>query len=665
VDFGVILGILSVMDNILQTRGERGLIDWCKNHRLALLHYLAGEFPSKRVKDVKLTSNGFPSSLGTPELVRASPLTLRLVLTLLYSTRALNLGRKPDFSPITAPYTGEPVVLPDVRPFFRELGIRPIQNAGKHLNWSGKYHMTTKAGPNGHALWTALSDLILLKDHKILEDIYYLGGPRLEQSMKTALRLMEYVPDWLKPLPVTLRKLSWFPDKELKVRIVAQLDYYSQTALQPLHHFLFKILRRIPQDCTFDQGKFVEATRSWKWYESLDLSAATDRFPIRVIEHVLLGIFPKQVVQSWRNIMISIPFKSDHGEKEYSVGNPMGAYSSWNSFTLAHHFILWWACRDLGLCWKSAPYRLLGDDIVIGSKDLAKRYKEIMSSLGVDISAVKSHSSDKLFEFAKRLFLDGQEITPFPLSSLPETSKKFYLLANTLKEEMRKGWTWVCGIDQSVGLFYTDIMQRSSSYSKKTEERAFITLVMMDFIKGRITADDLISQIIGRVRDLKEHKDQEAVQSLKGMDLDLSMYDLLMDKDPFGDEKGTFSDFGSLGLAFHLETLNLLETAGMRDQIDTLLDCIPLTSVYNEVLRDLVKESTDEVPFGSLSELMSAFKAFMFPRSDKVFTERETYTISRISSLFGEQLVKSLLDRVATISFMGPTARASLGATVW
>lgn len=86
------------------------------------------------------------------------------------------------------------------------------------------------------------------------------------------------------------RKVSAIADKEGKSRVVACLDYWSQTALRPLHDYLFKILRRIPQDCTFDQGSFTEKLGSGKVGErfySFDLTAATDRFPISLIQEVL------------------------------------------------------------------------------------------------------------------------------------------------------------------------------------------------------------------------------------------------------------------------------------------------------------------------------------------------------------------------------------------
>jgi hypothetical protein len=62
---------------------------------------------------------------------------------------------------------------------------------------------------------------------------------------------------------------------------------------------------------------------------SVDLSAATDRFPISLIESVLKGVFPESYVSSWKDIMVGYPFDTPgmNGVR-YAVGNPMGAYSS-------------------------------------------------------------------------------------------------------------------------------------------------------------------------------------------------------------------------------------------------------------------------------------------------------------------------------------------------
>lgn len=82
---------------------------------------------------------------------------------------------------------------------------------------------------------------------------------------------------------------------------------------------------------------------------------------------------------------------------------------------------------------------MLGDDILIGCDLLAEKYLECLGRLGVQVSHLKTHSSDRLFEFAKRLVYKGKEITPFPISALPESSHRFYLMVELLKSEIRKG----------------------------------------------------------------------------------------------------------------------------------------------------------------------------------------------------------------------------------
>lgn len=44
-----------------------------------------------------------------------------------------------------------------------------------------------------------------------------------------------------------------------------------------------QVLNRIPQDCTNDQGKFINLVQDKDIYYSIDLSNATDRFPIELI----------------------------------------------------------------------------------------------------------------------------------------------------------------------------------------------------------------------------------------------------------------------------------------------------------------------------------------------------------------------------------------------
>lgn len=123
-----------------------------------------------------------------------------------------------------------------------------------------------------------------------------MGGRKFERNVCTLLDGLELklIPNFIPHKEGKLRKLVYFPDREDKVRIVAELDYFSQSVLRPLHLYLFNVLRKIPQDCTHSQGSGLNRLKLVvdKEIYSVDLSNATDRFPISLIKTVLSGKFP-------------------------------------------------------------------------------------------------------------------------------------------------------------------------------------------------------------------------------------------------------------------------------------------------------------------------------------------------------------------------------------
>jgi len=97
---------------------------------------------------------------------------------------------------------------------------------------------------------------------------------------------------------------------------------------------MFKLLKRIPQDCTFDQNKFKTLldNSNVNEFNSIDLEKATDRFPIKLISEVLRFNLGVQRIDEWEYLMVGEPFKISCGkithEVSYMTGNPMGALSS-------------------------------------------------------------------------------------------------------------------------------------------------------------------------------------------------------------------------------------------------------------------------------------------------------------------------------------------------
>jgi len=146
--------------------------------------------------------------------------------------------------------------------------------------------------------------------------------------------------------------------------------------------------------------------------------------------------------EAWARLLVERSYAVPKGDPvRYLAGQPMGAYSSWASMALTHHFIIHWAAKSVGI--KSfRNYAILGDDVVIADKAVAESYRGILFDLDMPISSAKSHiCEDVSFEFAKRWFIKGQEVTPFSIGGLGSVWNRYYLLHNFLTNQASHGWS--------------------------------------------------------------------------------------------------------------------------------------------------------------------------------------------------------------------------------
>lgn len=238
---------------------------------------------------------------------------------------------------------------------------------------------------------------------------------------------------------LSIGKLSFKEEPAGKLRVFAIVDCFTQWLFYPLHKLIFKILKSIPMDGTFNQLKPVHRLLRLKAKEfySLDLSAATDRLPL-LIQQYMLTRWITQIPyfgDCWASILVKRSYRffadprydnSKHGIRgsvKYAVGQPMGALSSWAMLALTHHFLVQVSAWQIGFVKPGRLYRnyaLLGDDLVICDRAVAKSYLRLMSQIGVTINLNKSilSPSGKGLEFAKRTFIDGIDVSPISFRDL-------------------------------------------------------------------------------------------------------------------------------------------------------------------------------------------------------------------------------------------------------
>jgi len=120
-----------------------------------------------------------------------------------------------------------------------------------------------------------------------------------------------------------------------------------------------------------------------------------------------------------------------------------------------------------------------------------------ISSLHVEYSLAKTHKSLHFYEFAKRIFYKGVEISPFPISALKECGKSFGFLTVLLREQKERGWSFD-GISSSVILYMKVVKHLPSRFCKKLEEKCFLFEGVLDIVQGHSPADTLFNECIRR-----------------------------------------------------------------------------------------------------------------------------------------------------------------------
>jgi hypothetical protein len=226
-----------------------------------------------------------------------------------------------------------------------------------------------------------------------------------------------------------LGKIAAFGEARGKVRLVGVTDYWTQILFRPLHDSIYDLLGNIPEDGTKDQlgpvkllvkslGSQSNVGVKMCSVQSLDLSAATDRLPIKLQAQILtlLGypgdMWIELLDREWNTGEdLSWDLKGTSLSVRYSVGQPMGAYSSFAMLALTNHLLVNLAIVRSKITTK-VPYGILGDDCMIGNRRVSKLYRELLEYLGVEVNPIKGFDGS-ILEFAKQIWtLGGHNLSP-------------------------------------------------------------------------------------------------------------------------------------------------------------------------------------------------------------------------------------------------------------
>jgi len=308
------------------------------------------------------------------------------------------------------------------------------------------------AGPNAKiSMWGSLLDMLaLIQNPKMLILVYkYLIASKSYSFLMlfSTINLIMYVVYLMTSVTcfsnLFIGRLSIVYDQAGKARVVAITNWWIQCLFHPLHKSIFKGLKDINNvDGTFDQNgcleKFISRISTNQVIYSYDLSAATDRLPIELQKDILSHI-NSDISNLWKDILSNIEWYYEGQFIKYSVGQPMGAYSSWAMLALTHHVIIRCAALKCGIS-DFTNYLVLGDDVVIADDNVSIEYLKIMKDLGLEINLSKSMISKNGCEFAKKWIINQHDFSPLGakllLQALRSKDAMFLIIADLFRRKV-------------------------------------------------------------------------------------------------------------------------------------------------------------------------------------------------------------------------------------
>jgi hypothetical protein len=108
--------------------------------------------------------------------------------------------------------------------------------------------------------------------------------------------------------------------------------------------------------------------------------------------HEMIAIMDECATGPWHTRL-----RGELEEVRFTRGQPLGLGPSFFTFALAHNQLLEGLCRKHRLPRK---YFILGDDVVIGNRDLHRIYRQCLQNYGCKVSESKTFKSKELAEFA-------------------------------------------------------------------------------------------------------------------------------------------------------------------------------------------------------------------------------------------------------------------------
>jgi len=485
--------ILHIIVNAMAKHTEKSGVKFCIQYYSEVIRLIFEYLSETRIRNTKnwvaQWRDGLPKIIGAEvrDWIRANRdkiirnhsslksgnrmfILFRAIVSILCLFRAMSPKHVLKFDSVTAPFTGTGTLSDrEIRRALRSVGITRLNVRSPRFFWSNK------GGVNASFAFMSIGlDFLGIIGHPHV----WFGHVSYAFSLRywTYLAVFFMMTVWCLPLFLMsyfihgvfpLGRLAVILELKGKARVVGITDYWTQILFKPLHDSIYSALGKIPWDGTNDQLGPINQMLEGKpeYIVSVDLTAATDRLPVELQARILsaLGLPGAQ----WRSILDRSYWYQDT-EFRYSVGQPMGAYSSFAMLALTNHCIVHAALLKMGLqdsIMKPDEYAVLGDDVAISGEALADSYISILNMLGVEVNPIKGFRGS-LLEFAKNIYtIGGTNISPMGAKILLRSSREPIYLPAAITDMAKKRYFDILSLELPMFTTYLEKLFNKSSIS--------------------------------------------------------------------------------------------------------------------------------------------------------------------------------------------------------
>lgn len=292
---------------------------------------------------------------------------------------------------------------------------------------------------------------------------------------------------------ILIRKLTQFPDKANKGRVIAICEYWTQSLLVPIERLVLSFTKELYSKniAYFGHSAGWNKVLSFpdkKQLVSLDATEWTDNLPSSLQHIVLKIILGQAIADCWLAVAVKCPWNLENSDRtiKYGKGQGMGTKGSFVIAQLTNLLFLEWKLKE-AYPHTNSFFIEVGDDMVIQDPNFLIKSK--FEIIGVPINVTKSKVATimgNFTEFVSRNSWNEYDISLISPSLLLKFRQDDYYIITLLNHcrERNVNTNLNSLLDIKTNTLYNEGLTKRAERCAKSKDNLFLLASLIDYGHG-------------------------------------------------------------------------------------------------------------------------------------------------------------------------------------